>query len=91
MYDEALCIAIENEEPDPYETLVGINIDNPSEDELLTMLESTMQRSLSKQPPEGKTLVTVTGRLISEYPEEKVFSTSGNNLKAKNETEEFKK
>ena len=42
MTDEALCITIENEEPDPYETLVGINIDNPSEDELLTMLESTM-------------------------------------------------
>lgn len=42
MTDEALCTVDYDAEPDPYETLVGINIDNPSEDELLTMLESTM-------------------------------------------------
>ena len=42
MYDEDLYIPDENAESDPYYTLGGIDIDNPSEDDTSLMLESIM-------------------------------------------------
>lgn len=42
MYDEDLCILDTTAEFDPYETLCGIDVSNPSEDDTSLMLESIM-------------------------------------------------
>lgn len=42
MYDENLYIPDDTYGSDPYYTLGSVDIYNPSEDDMLTMLESTM-------------------------------------------------
>ena len=40
MYDEVLCSV--DDDVDPYDYWSTVNVDDPSEDDMITMLESTM-------------------------------------------------
>lgn len=49
MYDEDLCTSDPNAESDPYYTCGSIDVCNPSEDDMLTMFESTMQKNTNRR------------------------------------------
>lgn len=80
MYDEDLYTLDTNDTSiDPYETLNGIDVCNPSEDDTSLMLESIMQGVLVNVFRQSERL-----RQITQLWKSKETSTSGNNLTPKN-------